>query len=94
MAARAIWKGVLKLGAARVPVNLFSAVVDRTVHLHILEKRTKSRVKQHMVDPTTGKEVPSDEIRKAYEVEPGTFVMLTDEDLESLEPEPSRDIEL
>ena len=94
MAARAIWKGELKMGATRVPVNLYSAVADKTVHFHILEDRTKARVKQHMVDPDTGKEVPSDEIQKGYEVEPGTFVILTDEELESLEPEPNRDIEI
>ena len=32
MAARAIWKGILKIGAAKIPVKLYSAVTDRTVH--------------------------------------------------------------
>ena len=45
MAARAIWKGELKVGTAKVPVKLYSAVVDRTVHFHILDKH-KMRVKQ------------------------------------------------
>lgn len=94
MAARAIWKGELKLGSTRIPVALYSAVVDRTVHFHILEEDTKTRVKQHMVDPETNKEVANDEIRKAYEVEPGTFVILTAEELESLKPEASRQIEI
>jgi DNA end-binding protein Ku len=94
MAARAIWKGRLKLGSASLPVNLYSAVIDRNVRFHILEKRTESRVKQHMVDPNTGKEVPSEEIQKGYQVEPGRFVILSDEELEKLEPEPSRDIEI
>jgi DNA end-binding protein Ku len=94
MAARALWKGELKLGATRVPVNLYSAVADKTVHFHILEERTMTRVKQHMVDPETGKEVPADEIRKGYEVEPGTFVILTEDELKGLDPEPSREIEI
>ncbi|HSB09954.1 MAG TPA: Ku protein [Blastocatellia bacterium] len=94
MAARSIWKAELKLGGTRIPVNLYSAVIDRTVHFNILEEKTKSRVKQHMVDPSTGEEVPSEAIRKGYEVEPGTFVILTDEELESLEPDPSREIEI
>lgn len=94
MAARAIWKGKLKLGTATVPVNLYSAVVDRTVRFHILEKKTESRVKQHMVDPNTGKEIPTDEIQKGYQVEPGLYVILSDEELEKLKPEPSRDIEI
>jgi DNA end-binding protein Ku len=94
MASRAIWKAELKLDGTRIPVDLFSAVADRTVHFNILEERTMTRVKQHMVNPETGKEVDADEIRKAYEVEPGTFVILSDEELESLEPEASREIEI
>jgi DNA end-binding protein Ku len=94
MAARAIWKGKLKLGSTSVPVDLYSAVVDKTVHFHILERGTQSRVKQHMVNPQTNEEVPNDEIQKGYQVKPGTFVILTDEELEKLQPKPSREIEI
>ena len=94
MAARAIWKANLKLGSTTVPVDLYSAVVDKTVHFHILEERTKSRIRQHMVNPETNEEVPNDEIKRAYQVDPGIFVVLTDEELEKLEPKPSRDIKI
>ena len=94
MAARAIWKGQLRIGSSRIPVKLYSAVVDRTVRFHILDDRHLMRVKQHMVEPDNGEEVSNEEIKKGYEVEPGKFVILTDEDLESLNPEPSRDIEV
>jgi DNA end-binding protein Ku len=94
MAARAIWKGELKIGTAKVPVKLYSGVVDRTVRFHILDDRHEMRVKQHMVNPDTGDEVTKDEIRKGYEIEPGKFVIVTDEELESLQPKPSRDIEI
>jgi DNA end-binding protein Ku len=94
MAARAIWKGVLKMGSASIPVKLYSGVVDRTVRFHILDDRAQMRVKQHMVDPDSGEEVAKEEIRKGYEVEPGRFVIITEEDLESIQPRPSRDIEL
>ena len=52
------------------------------------------RVKQHMVSPDSGDEVSDKEIQKGYEIEPGKFVILTDEDLQSLEPKPSREIEI
>src|SRR5436190_7849385 len=94
MAARAIWKGQLKLGTTKIPVKLYSAVEDKTVRFHILDDKSKARVKQHMVDPDSGEEVPSEEIQKGYEVEPGKFVILADEDLEKLTPPPSRDIEV
>jgi DNA end-binding protein Ku len=94
MAARAIWKGELKLGTTKVPVKLYSAVQDKTVRFHILDDKAKKRVKQHMIDPDSGEEIPNEEIQKGYEIEPGRYVILTEEDLEKLEPPPSRDIEL
>ena len=92
MTARAIWKGDLKLDSIKVPVKLYSAVQDQTVRFHILDEKSKTRVKQHMIDADSGEEVPTAEIQKGFEVEPGTFVILTDEELESLEPKASREI--
>jgi DNA end-binding protein Ku len=94
MPARAIWKGNLELGKSGLPVKLYSAVEDQTVHFHLLERRTHERVHQHMVDPNTGEEVPKEEVRKGYEVSQDTFVIVTEEDLEKITPEPSRDIEV
>lgn len=94
MAARAMWKGQLKIGGTKIPVKLYSAVQDRTVRFNILDDRHKMRVKQHMIDPDSGDEVPTEEIQKGYEIEPGRFVILTKEDLEALQPPPSRDIEI
>ena len=94
MAARPIWKSELKIGSTKIPVKLYSAVKDRTVRFHLLDDRHLMRIKQHMVDPDNGEEVSNEEIQKGYEVEPGKFVILTDEDLEGLKPEPSREIEI
>jgi DNA end-binding protein Ku len=94
MAARAIWKGDLKLNSTKVPVKLYSAIQDQTVRFHILDAKSKTRVKQHMIEPESEKEVSHEEIQKAFEVEPGTFVILDAKELESLEPESSREIEI
>jgi DNA end-binding protein Ku len=94
MAARAMWKGDLKLGTTKVPVKLYSAVEDQTVRFHVLDDTAKKRVKQHMINPDSGEEVPTEEIQKGYEIEPGRYVILTEEDLERLEPTPSRDIQI
>jgi DNA end-binding protein Ku len=94
MAARAIWKGNLKLNSTKVPVKLYSAVQDKTVRFHILDQKSKLRVKQHMVEPESGKEVAAAEIQKGFEVEPGIFVILDKEELVKLEPEASREIEV
>ena len=94
MTARAIWKGELNLGTTKLPVKLYSAVEDKSVRFHILDDTKRQRVKQHMVDPASGEEVATENIRKGYEIEPGRFVILEDEELESLKPEPSREIEI
>jgi DNA end-binding protein Ku len=73
---------------------MYSAVQDRTVHFNILDSKTETRVKQRMVNPASGKEVPKDQIQKGYEIERGRFVLLDDADLQAIEPEPSRDIEV
>ena len=92
--ARAIWKGVIRLGDDAIPVKLYSAATDRTVRFRLLHAETGRPVKQRMVNPETGETVPYDEIRRGYELEDGVFVVLDDEELEALEPEKSREIEV
>ena len=94
MAARAIWKGELKIGTQKIPVKLYAAVEDKSIRFHILDDSKRNRVKKHMVQPESGEEVETKDIRKGYEIEPGRFVILDDEELEKLKPEPSRDIEV
>jgi DNA end-binding protein Ku len=94
MAARAMWKGNLRIDGISVPVRMFSAVEDKGIHFRLLHERDRVPVKQHMVHSGTGDVVPSDRIRRGYEVEPGLFVILNDDELAELEPEPDRDIEI
>lgn len=94
MAARAIWKGVIRFTGAEVPVKLYSAVQDRSIHFRLLDKKRNEPVKQQMVDPQTGDVVEYADVRKAYETESGELVVLDEDELEELEPKASRDIEV
>jgi DNA end-binding protein Ku len=94
MAARAIWKGVIRFSAVEVPVKLYSALEDRSIHFRLLHEPDLSPVKQRMVNPRTGEPVPHDQILRGYETEEGEIVVLEDKELAALEPEPSRDIEV
>jgi DNA end-binding protein Ku len=94
MAARAIWKGNIVFGSINVPIKLYSAAEDHGIHFKLLDRRTKKPVKQHMVNPETGDVVDYAETQRAFELENGDLVLLDDEDLEGLEPEESRDIEI
>lgn len=92
MAARAMWKGVLRLDREAVPVKLYAAVRDRNIHFQLLHDQDMVKVKQRMVHSETGKAVPTEEIQKGFQLDRDQFVLLNEEELESLEPEPSRDI--
>lgn len=94
MAARAIWKGVIRFDGAEVPVKFYSAVEDRQVRFRLLHEEDRVPVQQRMVHPGTGEPVPYEEIRRAYELEDGRLVILDDEELEEVQPEVSRDIEI
>jgi DNA end-binding protein Ku len=92
--ARAIWKGIIQFGDVAAPVKLYSAVQDQGVSFRLLHPETLRPVKQRMVNPATGDVVPYEEVRRGYEVEEGVFVLLEEEELESLQPEKSRGIDV
>lgn len=92
--ARAIWKGRIQFGSVDVPVKLYSAVENRSIHLRLLDKRRREPVKQHMVDRRSGEIVEREDIRRAYEAEKGRLIVLDDEELERVKPAPSREIEV
>ena len=87
-----MWKGRLLIGKEELPVKMYSAAQDRTVHFRLLHKDTESPVHQRIVRKSDGKEVPKEDRRKAVPLDGGRAVLLTAEDLEKLEPKDSRDV--
>lgn len=94
MAARSIWNGTIRFAGVALPVKLHAAVEDQTVRFHLLHDRDKQRVRQRLVDPAGGEEVPREAIRRGFEIESGVFVVIDDDELAKLEPEPSKEIEI
>lgn len=94
MAARAIWKGVVKLGRSEVPVKLYSAVTDKSIHFRLLHKTDHEPVRQQMVNPETEEPVAYEDVKKAYPITRSALVVLEKEELEKILPEASRDIEV
>lgn len=92
--ARAMWKGELTLGDESLPLKLYAAAQDRRVHFRLLHEPDGVPVRQRSVHPSTGEVVDREDVRWGYEVEPGVLVVLDEDDLGGLEPEPSREIEL
>jgi len=94
VAARAIWKGVVKVGTLEVPVKLYSAVQDRQVRFRLLHKTDHEPVKQQLVSDDSGEQVEYQEVKKAFPLNRGRMILLEAEELQKLEPEESRDIEV
>ena len=91
---RAIWSGAVSFGLVNVPVKLVGAVQPKDVRFHQLEASTGARVKQRRVSSKTGEEVPYEEIVKGFEISPDTYVTVTPEELEALDPKVTRAIDI
>ena len=91
---RAIWSGAISFGLVNVPVGLYSATEDHDVHFHQFEKGTTARVRNQRVNEETGEEVAYRDVVKGAELDDGGYVMLTQEELESVEPGKSRTIDI
>jgi DNA end-binding protein Ku len=84
-APRSIWNGWLSWGTVNVPVKLFSAVEDKSVHFNQLHAKDGARIKQKRINPRTGEEVPFDRIVRGYEVAPDRWIVLTKEEAQAAE---------
>ena len=91
---RTIWKGALSFGLVNIPVGLFPATSDKSVHFNQFEEGTSDRIRYKKVNERTGNEVPPDRIVRGFDLGGGEYVILTDEELESAEPKKSRQIEI
>jgi DNA end-binding protein Ku len=91
---RTIWKGALNFGLVNVPVGLYSATQDKTVHFNQFEEGTSDRIRYRKVNERTGLEVPAAKIVKGYDLGGGEYVLLTEDELDAAEPEKSRLIEI
>jgi DNA end-binding protein Ku len=92
--ARAIWSGAISFGLVNVPVKLYSATSPKSVRFHQLSGKTGARIRQKRVDPTTDEEVPYEDIVKGYEITPDHYVLISNEELEALDPKATRTIDI
>ena len=92
--ARAIYKGRVILDDQEVPVKFYSAIEPSGVHFRLLHAEDGEPVTQELYDTESDETVDKSDVHKAFEVEPHVFVKLTADELEQIEPEPSRSIEL
>src|ERR1051325_3174788 len=95
MAARATWKGFLKISLVNIPIKVFPATESSgTISFNQLHGECQTRIQQKRWCPHCNREVPNSEIVKGYEFEKGRYVVLSDEDFDKVRPESTRVIDL
>ena len=91
---RSMWSGAISFGLVNVPVKLYSAVSRKTVRFHQLNAKTGHRIAQKRVDSVTNEEIQYEDIVKGYELTKERYVVITPEELEALDPEKTRTIDI
>jgi DNA end-binding protein Ku len=89
-----MWSGAISFGLVNVPVKLYSAVSRKTVRFNQLNAETGNRIQQKRVDPETGEEVGYDQIVKGYELTKDRYVVITPDELDALDPEKTRTVDI
>jgi DNA end-binding protein Ku len=90
MAARPIWRGHLRLALVSCPVALWNARHDRAaIRFNMINPETGNRIKMVTTDAETGKELERRELAKGYEFRKNQYLLLTDDDLDSVKVESS-----
>jgi DNA end-binding protein Ku len=91
---RAIWSGSISFGLVNVPVKLFKATESLSVKFHQIDRKSGARVRNKRVSAKTGREVPFEQIVKGYEFDGNKYVTLDPEELEAVEPNGPRTIDV
>ena len=89
-----MWSGAISFGLVNVPIKLYSAVSKKTVRFHQLNGETGNRIAQKRTDAVTGDEVPYENLVKGYELTKDSYVLINPDELDALDPEKSRTIDI
>lgn len=90
----AVWKGALSFGLVNIPVNMYTASLQKELSFVLLHKKDLSEVRYIRVCKAEDKEIPWQEIVKGYEYKKGNFVILQDVDFEKANLKKTKTIEI
>ncbi len=90
-----LWKGSISFGLVNIPIKMFAATEDKDIRFRYIHKECHTPIKYEKVCPTCNKNITEGDIVRGYEYEPGRFVILDQDDFESLKSAvQSRSIEI
>lgn len=91
---RVLWKGAISFGLVHIPIALYTATAEHGLDFDWLDKRTLDPVGYKRINKKTGKEIAKENIVKGIEVEDGSYVVLTPEEIEAAYPKTTQTIEI
>lgn len=94
MPPSSIWSGSIGFGLVNVPIKVVSATKSKDVRFNQLEEGSGSRIRYRRVSEQTGEEVPNERIVKGYPVSSGQYVVVDEDEMQSLAPKASRTIQI
>jgi DNA end-binding protein Ku len=95
MALRAYWKGYLRLSLVTCPIELFPATTQsEKTHFHQINTQTGHRLRQQMVDETSGKVVDKAHKGRGYELAKGRYVQIDEDELAAVEIESTHTVDI
>ena len=94
MAVQGLWNGTISFSLVAIPVRLVKAIEPGRISFRLLHSKDYSPLARKLACPKEEKIVPPEEIIRGYEIAPDHYVLMTDEELDSVSPERSRTIEI
>jgi DNA end-binding protein Ku len=92
--ATSVWKGYLTFGLISIPIRLFSAARSERIGLNQLHSVCKTRIRMPLFCPHCERQVERSEIVKGYEYEKDQYVLFSEDELDKIEPESARTMEI
>jgi DNA end-binding protein Ku len=89
-----IWKGAISFGLVHVPVQLYPATQSEIVGFNLLDKRSIDPIGYRQINKRTGKEVTRDNIVRGFEYEKDKYVVLSDDEIRSANPESTQTVDI
>jgi DNA end-binding protein Ku len=89
-----IWTGAISFGLVHVPVQLYPATQSEKVGFNLLDKRSMDPIGYKQINKNTGKEVARENIVRGFEYEKGKYVVMTDAEIRSANPESTQTVDI
>src|SRR5205085_4469788 len=91
---RSIWNGAIAFGAVNVPVKVFGALEDRSIHVHEVHLKDGGGIEHRLVNPSSGREVKREKVVKGYEVSSGKWVVLSNDEIKAADQPERKAVEV